>query len=255
MAQILKQGDSELQSPTEENINSFSDEPPLPYIQRIPPEIRNRIYELVLGHGESVDIDTTGWPGIVDTCQKIREEALPLYLSNIFVVTILDFNHVALCTWLEGFKLVPAELKNWSKRFASYQRLLQTSSTGYSIIERISVAGLVATQLGFPGVLQYDKDMADRRGSRGFFIGTQKYLLNTDVLTPLLRARNLLDAKRPPVDVFDQLKCDYKVLQLKPRHYLLVSDEILHCTIDTPKEWFALWQSRVDRKLQDVKYG
>ncbi|KAK3706011.1 hypothetical protein LTR37_013005 [Vermiconidia calcicola] len=275
MAQLQEHKDGEQQSQTEGNSNSADDESSIPYIQRIPPEIRNHIYELVIKSRRPVNINATGWPGIVDTCQKIRAEALPLYLNNIFFVTVVDFNHDALIRWLEGFKLVPAELKKLTKTV----RIICAGNTlkleGYctsgdpiegkpklapnfeywdSIIERISAAGFVATQLEFPGVLKYDKDVALRPGFISFFlVGTQKHLLNKFVLTPLLRARRLLDIERPPVNVLHQLKRDCMMLGLPRQHFREVSAEISPYITDTPTDWFALWRSETGERLEDDK--
>ena len=62
----------------------------------LPPELRNRIYELSLVQGRSINpvhLEDQRQPAITRTCHQIRKETLPIYYSqNHFILTRCCYN-------------------------------------------------------------------------------------------------------------------------------------------------------------------
>ena len=63
------------------------------HYQRLPPELRNKIYDMLIL--EDIPI-TAPWPAIAGACKSIRRESLSIYFGTTdFVATIVDRNHNA----------------------------------------------------------------------------------------------------------------------------------------------------------------
>ena len=65
-----------------------------PSLLKIPAELRNEIYRLVLISDEQIEIkDIYKEPALLSTCRQIRKEATPiLYLGNSWVIDLPDWN-------------------------------------------------------------------------------------------------------------------------------------------------------------------
>lgn len=71
------------------------------HFSRIPPELRNEIYDLVVLDDDPINAP---WPALTGTCKQIRSESLAIYLgSNDFVATLIDREHSSLPRWLAKF--------------------------------------------------------------------------------------------------------------------------------------------------------
>ena len=89
-------------------------EQPNPGFLDLPPEIRNRVYELALFDGNgAVAIDAT-WrpPPLLSTCKQIRNETLCMvYTCNEFAFTITNCNVSVLAAFEKHVKSLPKELR------------------------------------------------------------------------------------------------------------------------------------------------
>jgi hypothetical protein len=95
----------------------------------LPPELRNRIYDLVLGEFdiELVLSKSQPRPPLLRTCRQIRAEASMLYYARTFLVTSAETNCVP---WLRSIPaamrkhMKPVRLLNGKKWFGSYDVLI-----------------------------------------------------------------------------------------------------------------------------------
>jgi len=101
---------SQLPPITEENTNEIVNEQPT-HLLRLPAEIRNEILFLILvdsDEGETISINSHPLtpiprPSIVNTCQQLRQEALPIHLANhTFRLYLHDFQAKQAFRWLDG---------------------------------------------------------------------------------------------------------------------------------------------------------
>lgn len=52
-----------------------------PLLQKLPPELRNNIYELALADDKDVSITVDKQPGLAETCRQLRRECAGLHYS------------------------------------------------------------------------------------------------------------------------------------------------------------------------------
>jgi hypothetical protein len=73
----------------------------------LPPELRNRIYEMVLVQSQTVMVAPAGIsePALLSTAKQVRNEAIQIYYGqNIFHITIDNLNPYPLVRWKERRK-------------------------------------------------------------------------------------------------------------------------------------------------------
>ena len=97
--------------------------------ERLPPEIRNKILEMVLVRKEEIDLnyrhfrtmpsrhwiirhkeewEERRWPAILSTCRRFRDEGTPIYLgANRFYVRFTQTKDRGLAEWLEILHRLP----------------------------------------------------------------------------------------------------------------------------------------------------
>ncbi|KAK3686326.1 hypothetical protein LTR37_019916 [Vermiconidia calcicola] len=249
--------------------SSFSS-PGTPHLQRMPAQIRNHIYELLFGDDE-IDI-TQPWPGITGTCQRIRTETLPIFLSHSLSASIINCDGTNLFLRLSSIQELSRELRALipNLRVNCEGRLLErTERIGVTItdqniplwrylpnfdcwndiIQHITGSGLLHKQVEWPGAnplrlsrIRPDLYIPDPDTQT---VALEKYIFNKHLLTPLLKMYNFFDSDRPPIDVSRQFQgddvtkersakeCEKTAARVSPGH----PPDFFHLTV-----WYEGWE-------------
>ena len=247
------------------------------HLQRVPPELRNKIYDLILTDDDATNIDITPWPAITETCQQIRAECLPIYLDNQgFVVTILEHDHSALLAWLDKFSALTGEEKRLVKGnlkisiegdmldclMGTPTRAVLATNFAFwdTIIARMSTSGLSTTQVLWPGredALASTSRHNTLEGKRRHKSGIEKWLLDAYVLTPLLRAHEFLDEQRPPGHMSLQMQQEWNRFGVKGYYNKYMAQHVARRGGMSSGQWGTCYRRWVleSGKLLFVKYA
>lgn len=120
---------------------------------RLPPELRNHIYDLVFAEGGTINIDAPHYPQeiqvptLLHTCRQLRAEASSVYYSTHIFVARVSRRH----------GLSPA-LKDWLRKIGVEGRALiraihlEPGLTGFRLEEAEKYSRLCAEELEIEGV-------------------------------------------------------------------------------------------------------
>jgi hypothetical protein len=171
------------------------------HILRLPAELRNTIYELVLDEHSAKQL----WPDILSTCTQIRAEALPIHLAQITSISIkiesrniqplvAALRHFATLTQVEKQCLLKLTISTDTDVWVTSDKkgkLIPDFSTWSVVVATIKDAGIAEEQLSWPndGVVCYCDDSTKREKlQHEARLAVEKRLFEDAVIRPLMLA-------------------------------------------------------------------